>query len=294
MHVYYIGENLSESKNDNAHSLILITAQEYAANNSLFDFPSPPIAEKIHICKAETHPKYISGTFRAPQHLKVSFSYIITENKIVLCGDETALNGFIKKMIKEKNLTENSVGGFFCAFINLIIYQDIYHIQSLEDRLGDMEDEILEGNLNEFNGKISKMRKSISALIRYYNQLGDMVSEINKNENNYFNENQLRMMNIISNKIEHLESECQSLREYALQIRELFQAEIDIKQNRIMKILTIVTTVFLPLSILVGWYGMNFAYMPELKWRYGYPAIIFASIFIMALCMWIMKKKKFW
>ena len=61
-----------------------------------------------------------------------------------------------------------------------------------------------------------------------------------------------------------------------------------------MKILTIVTTICLPLSLLAGWYGMNFEGMPELTWRYGYPAVIAAGALIVAICLWIMKKKKFW
>ena len=75
---------------------------------------------------------------------------------------------------------------------------------------------------------------------------------------------------------------------------ELFQAELDIRQNHIMKILTIVTTVFLPLSLVAGWYGMNFTGMPELSWDYGYPAVIVGSVVIVLLTLWIMKKKKFW
>ena len=61
-----------------------------------------------------------------------------------------------------------------------------------------------------------------------------------------------------------------------------------------MKILTIVTTVFLPLSLVAGWYGMNFTGMTELGWQYGYPAVIAASVVIVLLTLWIMKKKKFW
>lgn len=88
--------------------------------------------------------------------------------------------------------------------------------------------------------------------------------------------------------------EAQTLREYGLQVRELFQAEIDIRQNRIMKILTIVTTIFLPLSLVAGWYGMNFVGMPALTWKYGYPVAIIVSVLIVLICLWIMKKKKFW
>ena len=99
---------------------------------------------------------------------------------------------------------------------------------------------------------------------------------------------------MLEKRLGRLRNEAQLLREYCLQVRELFQAEIDIRQNRIMKILTIVTTIFLPLSLLAGWYGMNFTGMPELTWKYGYPAVIAVSILVVAVCVWIMKKKKFW
>ena len=77
-------------------------------------------------------------------------------------------------------------------------------------------------------------------------------------------------------------------------MRELFQSENDLRQNRIMCILTIVTSVFMPLTLLTGWYGMNFKNMPELSWQYGYPAVIAAGAIIVILCLWICKKKKFW
>ena len=102
------------------------------------------------------------------------------------------------------------------------------------------------------------------------------------------------MFHMLEKRLARLRDEAQLLREYCVQVRELFQAELDIRQNRIMKILTIVTTVFLPLSLVAGWYGMNFTGMPELTWVYGYPAVIVGSAVIVLLTLWIMKKKKFW
>ena len=83
------------------------------------------------------------------------------------------------------------------------------------------------------------------------------------------------------------------LREYASQISSEYQAQVDFQQNRVMKLLTIVTTIFLPLSLIVGWYGMNFQGMPELSWAYGYPAVIAVSVLI-AVCLVIYFKKKRW
>ena len=84
------------------------------------------------------------------------------------------------------------------------------------------------------------------------------------------------------------------LREYASQISSEYQAQVDITQNRVMKLLTIVTTIFLPLSLIAGWYGMNFTNMPELHWALGYPAVIFAAVLIVAgLILYFRRKKWF-
>ena len=98
----------------------------------------------------------------------------------------------------------------------------------------------------------------------------------------------------LNRRLGRLRDDAQLLREYCLQVRELFQTEVEIRQNRIMKALTLVTTLCLPLSLVAGWYGMNFTGMPELGWKYGYPAVIVVSVLIVSLCLWIMKKKKFW
>ena len=84
----------------------------------------------------------------------------------------------------------------------------------------------------------------------------------------------------------------QNLRESISQLREAYQSQLSIQQNDLMKIFTVVTAVFLPLTLLVGWYGMNFVGMPELHWKYGYPAVILVSVGIVAALVIYFKKKK--
>ena len=62
--------------------------------------------------------------------------------------------------------------------------------------------------------------------------------------------------------------------------------------NNTMKVFTIITTIFFPLTIIVGWYGMNFTHMPELTWEYGYIYVIILSVLIVAILGIIGKKKK--
>ena len=94
-------------------------------------------------------------------------------------------------------------------------------------------------------------------------------------------------------KISALREETQMLREYASQVSGEYQAQVDIAQNRIMKLLTIVTTVFMPLSLITGWYGMNFANMPELEWEYGYPAAVALSVLVVGGCLLYFRKKHY-
>ena len=94
-------------------------------------------------------------------------------------------------------------------------------------------------------------------------------------------------------RVELLQNHVHLLRENVLQIRELYQSMQDARQNKIMVVITIATTIFLPLTLITGWYGMNFVYMPELQWRYGYFAVIMISLIIVIAEIIYFKKKKF-
>jgi len=83
-----------------------------------------------------------------------------------------------------------------------------------------------------------------------------------------------------------------SLRDYTMQLRDLYKAQIDVKQNRIMTVLTVVTTIFMPLTLIAGWYGMNFRFMPELEWKWSYPVVIGVCVLIAVGSLLFFKKKK--
>ena len=97
---------------------------------------------------------------------------------------------------------------------------------------------------------------------------------------------------LFSNRAERLHDHVEMLREYLVQIRELYQSLIAVQQNQVMSILTVVTTIFLPLTLIAGWYGMNFPNMPEFGWKYAYPAVIIVSVLVIILEIIYFKKKK--
>ena len=91
---------------------------------------------------------------------------------------------------------------------------------------------------------------------------------------------------------ERLQQYVELLKDDINQLNQTYQSKQQIQQNKIMGVLTIVTTIFLPLNLLVGWYGMNFSTMKELDWQYGYPLVIILSIIIVVCEIIYFKKKK--
>jgi len=92
-----------------------------------------------------------------------------------------------------------------------------------------------------------------------------------------------------SERISDMRSE---LRDQALQMGDLYKMHLDVRQNRIMAALTIVTAIFAPLTLIVGWYGMNFEHMPELAWPWSYPAVAVLSVLVVIGCIAFFRHRK--
>lgn len=256
-----------------------------------------PSARDVRTCKVEQHGDFLRGSIMTPHSTKeghrIAFGFLLTATQLVLCDDSGAISAAACDLAADKQWPDNSPMRFFCAILEWLLSAEPRRIESLENRLGLLEDEILTASSGNFNARITAMRKEALLFFRYYTQLCDMVCQMQEDEYDGIRDSDRALLHALEKRLTRLRDEAQLLREYCLAVRELFQAEVDIRQNRIMKILTIVTTLCLPLSLVAGWYGMNFSGMPELEWKYGYPAVIAVSVLIVGLSLWIMKKKKF-
>ena len=173
--------------------------------------------------------------------------------------------------------------------------QDLPIMERFEDRLDELEDHILREEDREDREdmiRVNEIRGEVRELAVHYEQLIDMVQELEENENGFFKEENLRYFHLFMNRMARLHDTAASLRDHTIQVRDLYHAQLEAKQNRIMTLLTVVTTVFMPLTLIAGWYGMNFVYMPELKTTWGYPAVIAACIVIVVVSLLFFKKKK--
>lgn len=216
--------------------------------------------------------------------------YFDFNNLLIFIEDHKLFNKF-DQLFKE-NFHRSNQELLRLFFIELIS-EDMENIDEFEKIITIAEDNAIKDSKKDYLNKIIKFRKQLLNLKHYYNQLQVIFDGLLENENKFFDDEALRKLNIIHNRIDRLQLGVLNLRDYVTQMREAYQSQIDIEQNNLMKIFTLITAIFLPLTLMVGWYGMNFKYMPELNSLYGYPIFIAGSI-IVSIVLLIYFKKKHW
>lgn len=218
--------------------------------------------------------------------------YLDQEDLYLFCEDEAAM-----KRVQAIFDGVNSEGGpltngqvLYRCFARLL-KGDVAHLDQLETEITDTENEVISGSQAGYLDKIISFRRELLHLKRYYEQLDSIFDEAEANDNNLLPSEIVRRFTILGSRTDRYLRNVGNLREYVAQMREAYQSQIDIQQNILMKVFTVVTAIFLPLTLLVGWYGMNFR-MPELQWKYGYPTVIAISVAVVIFLVWLFKKKK--
>lgn len=178
----------------------------------------------------------------------------------------------------------------YVFFERLTVY-DVAMFDELEQDISDVENALIESRKRNYVREIITLRKRLMPLKRHYERLLNLLDELQENENGLLGEDCLRDFRIFSGRVERHYHSVLNLRDYVTQVREAYQSEVDIDLNNIMKVFTVITAVFLPLTLIAGWYGMNLQ-MPELRWPYAYPMVICLCIVVVGASILYFKKKK--
>ena len=251
----------------------------------------------IHSTKAEVNYDSLTGTFSVPDREKISdpntnFAFALDEKGIVFIDDSGFVNKLISNIISTKRWAIPSLERFIYDFLEQIVAKDQVVLEHFDRELDTIESSILEGEEKDPSMRVNRIRSDLRDLRVHYEQLLDLSQELEENENNFFKEDNTRYFHLFTQRISRLHDLTSSLREYSIQIRDLYQSKLDIKQNRIMALLTVITSIFMPLTLIAGWYGMNFKYMPELEHKAAYPIVIAVSIVIVVISLIFFKRKK--
>ena len=167
-------------------------------------------------------------------------------------------------------------------------------IDELNEKCADIEAEVVEHPRKETLSSILQLKRSVLALNRVMSPQRELVSTLARGDYAVISEKaQIYYRNIYDHLV-RIETLTQNLRDLADSALATYLSSVSNRMNEVMKVLSVVAAIFLPLALVAGIYGMNFAYMPELQWRYGYfGAIGGMAALATSLVVYFRKKKWF-
>ena len=247
--------------------------------------------------KAVVNYDSLTGCFSIPDRKHISslrhtFSFALDEKGVVFIDDSDYVRSLLENIRKTRKWRLPGMERLLYDLLEEIIAGDMRLLEGLEHRLNVTEERILADEIDTYPAELNDIRGDLLDLRVHYEQLIDLGQELQENENGFFLAENLRYFKLFTERVERLKDTVTSLRDYIVQLRDLVQSQLSVKQNRIMTLLTIIATIFMPLTLIVGWHGMNFRYMPELELRISYPLVIVVSLLIVAVNLIWFKKKK--
>jgi len=217
----------------------------------------------------------------------------VTKNLLVFICDKNPIIDDIISKTKSGEIKCTSLSKMLYIFFDKITSEDTYSLENIEQEIADLEEGLITSKQDNYLKKIIILRKKLLKLKRYYERFLNIAESIEENDNELIDKKTIKYFRMFTNRINRLYQGINNLRDYVTQVREAYQAQVDINQNTLMKLFTVVTTIFLPLTLIVGWYGMNFN-IPEYSSSYGYPVVIAICISIVVICVvWFKKNKWF-
>jgi magnesium transporter len=183
------------------------------------------------------------------------------------------------------------------TLLDAIVDSFFPRLDTMGELLEDLESEVLSapsprqlGHIHELRHELFGIRRIMSATREAVNAVirdtGDEISESTRVYLRDCYDHSVQLIDIV-----------ESQREIATGLMEIYLSSVSNRMNKVMKVLTIMSTVFIPLTFIVGLYGMNFNTerspwnMPELNWAYGYPAIMALMVLIVLVELWIFWRK---
>jgi magnesium transporter len=159
-------------------------------------------------------------------------------------------------------------------------------IETLEEELLDNPSPVTLQTIHQLRHKLITLRKSIWPL-------REVISRLERGESSLFDKSTIVYLKDVHDHTIQVIDTIETFRDMASGMLDIYLSNMSNKMNEVMKVLTVIATIFIPLTFIVGIYGMNFEFMPELKWHLGYP-LIWSIMIIVALGMMFYFHRKKW
>jgi magnesium transporter len=236
-------------------------------------------------------------TYNKERKLKVDQISIILSGSLVLSFNECAEENF---EIAAGNLSANKGpirkrGADYLLYTLLDITVDNYFItlEELEGSMERVETQLLTKPKNDTLHLLNLIRRDLVTLHRWIWPMRDVINSLEKNAVEFIQPETSVYLRDVHDHIVHISDTINSSRDMLLGLYDVYLSNSSHRMNEVIKVLTIISTIFMPLTFIVGVYGMNFKNMPELSKPWAYPAVMVLMLFI-TIGMLIFFKRKKW
>lgn len=270
----------------------------------LHNLDAKDILTPQHVIKVEELDNHLliitnSCSFHSGQELKTEHISLLVTNNVIISFTENN-NDIFESCMKALQANTLNIRGrsedvLLAFLLNAVIANLVESASNLEEMLEDMEETLLDINTDQqYMGQfIQQKRKDYMIIKKNGIPMKDQFVKLLRSESGLIHKDISPIYGDLYDQLLYVSQTIESCREIISSLVDLYLSNNDLRMNAIMKRLTVVSTIFIPLTFLVGVWGMNFKMMPELDWQYGY--ILAWIIFILtALVTWIFMKRKNW
>jgi magnesium transporter len=201
----------------------------------------------------------------------------------------------IRERIRNGKGRIRKMGADYLAYALLDSIIDNYFIimEKLGEKIEFLEEELVTRPTAQTLKTIHQLKREMIFLRRAVWPLREVVSGLERGESSLMKEpTRIYLRDVYDHTIQVIDT-IETFRDMISGMLDIYLSSISNRMNAVMKVLTIIATIFMPLTFIAGIYGMNFKYMPELEWHWGYPAVWLVVVFI-GISMLIYFKKKRW
>ena len=161
--------------------------------------------------------------------------------------------------------------------VDIIIDQYYAVLENIGSRIESIEDAIVHKAESEHFKDIQRLKKELIYLRKALNPLRDAIGSLKKGESNFISQQNIRYYADLYDHVNQLIGSLDTYRDLTASLMDMHMNQMNNRMNEVMKVLAVISTIFMPLSFIVGFYGMNFENMPEFKWAYGHTYVVLLS-----------------
>lgn len=203
--------------------------------------------------------------------------------------------GPLRDEIKIKDSIVRKMGADFlaCRIVDVIVDNYFGTVESFGDQIEDKEDDLVVNPTRETLGSIQGIKKNMMQLRQYVWPVREILSDLSKKGSVLIKDETIAYFRDVYDRIFEVMDLIENTRDMVSSMIDIYLSSMSNKTNEVMKVLTVVATIFIPLTFIVGLYGMNFKNMPELESPWGYPSVL-AVMLAVAVGMLVYFHKKKW